>query len=133
MNIDLSDLKQGETVFSIHDGHVEVTTIVTNIIHPNGSESYYNNGKCDKEDMHPSLFHSIEECIEYFQSVKKKLDEESKPKKRYWIWSTNRHNQVWIKDLVYMDETGRDSKGTKCYDDWFEKEKIKHENEFIDI
>lgn len=140
MKIDLRDLKENDTVFSIHDGHVKVTTVVkataiNGVIHPNGSESYYDNGKCNKEDMHPSLFHSIDECIEYFQSVKKEMDEESKPKKRYWLWSVKLKNCSWSKTYIYLDENGYYTSGSLYLDEdqWDAIEKFKHENEFIDV
>ncbi len=76
MKIDLSDLSQGNKVFSTIEGELRIENIINDLIYPNGNEIYYINGKLENNEEHPSLFHSIEECIEYFQHVKKEMDKE---------------------------------------------------------
>lgn len=77
MKIDLSDLKVDDTLFSTNDGHLTIKNI-TDVIHTNIFKTYYKDGKHYFDDHHPSLFHSLDECIEYFQSVKTKQEKEKK-------------------------------------------------------
>lgn len=61
--------------------------------------------------------------------------EEPKPKKRYWIWSFKFKNpeSPWRKYDNYLDDNGVETNGLIDMDNFDELEKIKHENEFIDI
>lgn len=134
MKIDLSDLKEGDKIFSTSEGYIKAATILDNVIHGNGCEAYYKSGKSFEEDLYPAIFHSIEECIEYFKSVKKEMDEANKPKKRYWLWTVYCHKNVQIeKTNVYLDDDGRNTVGNKLFDCWEEYTKNKHESEFIDV
>lgn len=133
MKIDLSDLSDGDQVFLISEGYVKINCIIDNIIHLSCGITVYNSGKeYDPEDAHPVCFHSIEECIEYFQSAKKEMDEANKPKKRYWLWSTKGTSGYYYKNSVYFDDEGKNTNGDGGIG-WHELEKIKHKNEFIDV
>jgi hypothetical protein len=59
------------------------------------------------------------------------LYKKPKGKKRFWIWSVN--DSFWSKDLAYVDDKGIDTDGNTYYSAWDKLEKIKHENEYIDI
>jgi hypothetical protein len=140
LKIDLSDLKEDDKVFSIKSGHQLVLERKIGhgfpiVIDSLSCLSFMFNGTETCDDIHPSLFHSIEECIEYFQSVKKDMDEESKPKKRYWLWDVKHGNGTIGKTEIYLDEKGFST--ANCLNPYytnFEPMKIKkHENEFIDV
>ena len=139
MKIDLSDVKIGSMVFHVQAGISQVHYNEENIDFPitinESSFSLAYDGREMPGDIHPSLFHSIEECIEYFQSVKKDLDEESRSKKRYWIWSISSDlicSGEWIKRWKYYDDNGLTTNGIKN-ENWDDFKKIKHESEFIDV
>lgn len=145
MNINLRDLKQGDRIYSIMFGNC-VLSINIDEDYPFPLEirknkdspilgSFSIDGLYHPNCIYPSLFHSIEECIEYFESVKKEMDEESKPKKRYWIYSIRFKDLNWHKLFNYLDDNGFYTSGNAFMnkEDWKDLPKIKHENEFIDI
>ena len=60
--------------------------------------------------------------------------------KRFWLWSIKNDNwykitTYWYKITTYLDDNGLDTDGDKYQseEDWEVCEKIKHENEYIDI
>lgn len=138
MKIDLRDIGLNDKVFTLWDGTCHVTNIYQMKDHFFSTHNYnfnFNGINRDSDLIYPTCFHSIEECIEYFQSVKKEMDEESNPKKRYWLWSTKNKGFCsggWIKRLKYYDDNGYTTTG-HLFGMWDEMEKIKHENEFIDV
>lgn len=139
LKIDFSDIRDNQKVFHVTRGMIKIEKGVSDtkdkVFTDADNAEYFSDGKEYDDDKHPSFFHSIEECIEYFQSVKKDMDEESKPKKRYWIWDVKHGNGTIGKTEIYLDEKGFST--ANCLNPYytnFEPMKIKkHENEFIDV
>ncbi len=57
---------------------------------------------------------------------------EPKEKKRYWLWNI-KGNIFWYKGNNFIDDNGRTTDGELYGDNWYIKEKIKCENDYIDI
>ena len=138
MKIDFSDIRDNQKVFHVTRGMIKIEKGVSDrkdiVFTDADNAEYFSDGKEYDDDKHPSFFHSIEECIEYFQSVKKEMDEASKPKKRYWLWSMKLYGSEYItKCDTYLDDNGLRTDGAQVATNWHEREKIKHENEFIDV
>jgi hypothetical protein len=139
MRIDLSDLKIYDYVFSSRSGKQRIASLDPYLedeypVKTESKEWYTINGLNRFGDKHPTLFHSIEECTEYFQSVQKEMEEAAKPKKKYWLWSLiGRKHYHPQKYHMYLDEDGRHPNGD--INDFFANSptRIKHENEFIDV
>jgi hypothetical protein len=64
--IDLSDLKAGDKAWSVQIGECRVTYIFENVLQCDGTHEYNVNGTFFEYDTHPTLFHSIEEFLEYW-------------------------------------------------------------------
>lgn len=60
------------------------------------------------------------------------LIEKAKVKKRYWLWSIKGSNG-WQSWDFYMDENGVRTSGYEQFVAFKTLDKIKHENEFIDV
>ena len=88
LKIVLSDVKEGDTIFNSIDGYCKLVKTCDDYDFPfiKGANGvfYTYHGKNDLNDKHPSCFHSIEECIEYFQSVKKDMDKRFSLFRRNW-------------------------------------------------
>lgn len=138
MKIDLSDLKCATKlchIFTLEEGRTTVECFNEKTISTPEYTYNLNGFRIGPCLLYPTCFHSIDECIEYFQSVKKEMEEASKPKKRYWLWSTKNKGFCsgdWIKQLKYYDDNGYTTTG-HLSEIWDKLEKIKHENEFIDV
>jgi hypothetical protein len=90
MSIDLSDVKTGDGVFSIQHENIKVVTIEDETAYPIlliDCQSYTLDGKYDSGDVHPTLFHSVEEAKQYWKAVFKKLTK--KPKRKYRLTPRN--------------------------------------------
>jgi len=59
--------------------------------------------------------------------------EPPKAKRKYWLWSIENYDGIWIKNYLYLDDCGMDTKGNRQYSRWEKLEKIKHENEFVEV
>jgi len=62
--------------------------------------------------------------------------EPPKQKKRYWIWSfQSKISAEWIKHSEYLDDDGKLTNGKDSFTNvhWHELNKIKHENEWIEV
>lgn len=58
--------------------------------------------------------------------------EPPKEKKRYWLWSFD-SGGGWYKHGTYFNENGENTEGAILFNDWENRKKIKHENEFIEV
>lgn len=81
MKIDFTKSKVGEIVWSPEYGEVKIQTV--HQFEPDefivvGGCSYTISGKYEPSNLHPSLFHSESECVEYWAWVGKEEDEEEK-------------------------------------------------------
>ena len=66
--VDLSDLKVGDKVWSCAHGDMKVVRMVNNkvFISTPHADFYSFDGRVYKDDIHPTLFHSEQEFIEYW-------------------------------------------------------------------
>jgi len=57
--------------------------------------------------------------------------------KRYWQWKVcpgrAPAERRWLKDPEYLDESGRNTSGQGTYSRWEEMQKIKIEDDFVDV
>lgn len=137
MKIDLRDIGLNDKVFTLWDGTCHVTNIYQMKDHFFSTHNYnfnFNGINRDSDLIYPTCFHSIEECIEYFQSVKKEMDEANKSKKRYWLWTLCDNVGNPYKTSYYMDDKGIRPNHMDSVEDFFHGSirPVKHENEFID-
>lgn len=58
--------------------------------------------------------------------------EPPKKKKRYWLWSIKEGDEYY-KSLYYYDDDGLKTNDTRGLLDWHDLEKIKHEDEWIEV
>ncbi len=132
MKIDFSNAKVGDSVFSFQTGITKISAIkqLEGTTYPIICGDYV----CSLEGMglirdnYASFFHSIEEAQAYLIWI----EEENKPKKRYWLWNlvdyTTRDSFI---SRRLLDEQGFDEFGIRLAN-WEDYGKVKIETVFKD-